>query len=706
MSTSSTARIFLLVSNLLTVIVFSACGGAGDRAKSNPVITIDTDAGHPSNEDVYSPGDASAPTPDSSDTVSPPDTSVADPADADGDEDVSQPPTPGGPNEPGNVYVGAIELSEEISFNVVGNYFDVVTDGPGVLDVAIRGVESQDIQSFEVHHCTDDDQSCVRLRSRVSHVDEDWVPRRYQLAIEEAGEYRLLFKGRAQAEMMSIDVSIHLMTWQESDESHQAIQTARPITHRTLHRGIMTGRATRWYRFEAPSAGYFRLSSYASSQWIFVCDHEQWGGVPSACTGSLVASQPVQSPLYIDEPGTYYVLAMTQRRDNPYQLAFYFEPDPNYVPCSPEERHDGAGGCAPAGECAAGLHDGGWGRCIPEETCEYGFRLRSDLRCEGWLGVDYYLGQHLQDVISLADGRILAAPSFSESGNNDFQPAIYAPSTNVFTPTSALDAAYPQAGQRFCPLSDGRVLVVEYSGFVVSIPERTDRIYDPATDQWTELSTQPYAWARPECLMTSTGSTLVFETNRAALFDPLTEQWTSTPSFANTQDTTSIMAPDGTIFSAGYPTDATSNPSQAHRGLRIRNATTGQWTATSRWPMESAAPSVRSGLLFHQGDVLVFSGRWSNNTSVQETFAYSPATDTWAERGLMPRHISVASVVPDGNRALVVWTNGATAFYTPADDSWQELPNLPAGGGGKAFRLGTNDFLVAGLHPVRFHVTP
>jgi N-acetylneuraminic acid mutarotase len=215
-------------------------------------------------------------------------------------------------------------------------------------------------------------------------------------------------------------------------------------------------------------------------------------------------------------------------------------------------------------------------------------------------------------------------------------------------------------------------------------------------------------WRRPTCLLLSTGKTLVFESGRAALFDASSREWTVIDHFTTTQDPSAVELPDGTVYAAGFPTNATSSPGSAFRGVYRLDATTLQWTGSSPWPYSTGAPSWSSRLVYFRGDVLVISGTTNNARPMSEITAYSPSTDTWTAREPYPYASSsgVSRVARYQDRLLLV-VNGSPYFYDLDTEAWERLPMIPWGGSSQVpFHLGNGEFIVIGTYSSRFRITP
>jgi hypothetical protein len=263
---------------------------------------------------------------------------------------------------------------------------------------------------------------------------------------------------------------------------------------------------------------------------------------------------------------------------------------------------------------------------------------------------------------ALADGRILVTGGYGQSGNN-----FGISNAEIFDPTSNLWAAVPHmAYRRWYPtattLSDGRVLVTagwqtaEHTN--AGIPE----IYDPATNQWTQLTsannpfeTYPFIYLLPNGQLIHVGGS-EYPTDTDIL--NLTSQSWSVVDPNLPDGASATMFLPGKIMKAGSATDS--------QGVGPSSNTTYVLDTTQPSPAWHQVPSMaypRSFLnltTLPDGTVLATGGETDKNggniaNAVYAAELWSPQTQTWTTLSSMhtPREYhSTALLLPDG-RVLV-----------------------------------------------------
>lgn len=303
----------------------------------------------------------------------------------------------------------------------------------------------------------------------------------------------------------------------------------------------------------------------------------------------------------------------------------------------------------------------------------------------------------------LVNGKVLVA------GGSDFDTTTR--SSELFDPATGLwqitgDLRTERQGHTATLLPDGRVLAAGgqlNNGTVLSSAE----IYDPSTSSWNFVGSMksPHfnhtATLLPSGKVLVTGGSSVGAANSelgstaiavVEVFDPATNQWTQLGSMkASRQQHTATLLPNGSLLIAGGI--LTSSSTTAIITAEIYNPTTGEsvLTASMNNPRYNHSAS-----LLPSGKVLVLGGprgivfTAANYVGTAELF--DPATGQWAKTSVDPpfRRRHTANVLPNGKVLLAggfkyvaaagnvqasLPSTGETLLYDPETDGFQTIPN-------------------------------
>jgi len=289
-------------------------------------------------------------------------------------------------------------------------------------------------------------------------------------------------------------------------------------------------------------------------------------------------------------------------------------------------------------------------------------------------------GKHTATL--LEDGRVLVAgglavgSGLSERGSSE----VYDPATGRWA--AAATMSEPRYGHIAVRLQDGRVLAAGgWSRDFRTDPAVTSaEIYDPSTDVWTPTGAMnsprglPMGTVLPDGRVLVTGGILYRDRGAiesAEIYDPQTGRWTETASMGTKRGLASLTRlPDGRVLAAGGV-----DGKEPVASAEVYDPESGTWSG--------AAPMGRArfwhwAALLQDGRVLV-SGSWFPPGELDGAAeVYDPAADIWASTGAMVerRGISEAVVLPDGRVIAVGGSDeekgslASSELYDPTTDRW------------------------------------
>jgi hypothetical protein len=288
--------------------------------------------------------------------------------------------------------------------------------------------------------------------------------------------------------------------------------------------------------------------------------------------------------------------------------------------------------------------------------------------------------------IRLDDGRVLVMGWGPRS-------ELYDPRTGTWTETG--DLVESRASFAAALLGDGRVLVVggtgddaEYvNGMPVSLTSA--EVYDPATGEWTAISSMAVPRAVPTATLLPNGTVLVaggstggVQTNTAEVFDPRSGTWTKVGSMAGARSAqTATLLRNGTVLIAGG-SDVAGVPS-----AEVYDPSTRAFTLAGSMQQPRR---YHTATLLPDGRVLVAGGSADGMDGLlRAAEIYDPGANAWTATASMRhgRDAFTATLLLDGT---VLVTGGAppatgerpqssAELFDPATGTWLELPamNVP-----------------------------
>ena len=291
----------------------------------------------------------------------------------------------------------------------------------------------------------------------------------------------------------------------------------------------------------------------------------------------------------------------------------------------------------------------------------------------------------------LADGRVLVAGGYGNSGGGEASAEIFDPQTGTWSATGAMGTPRIEHGALLLP--DGQVLVA--GGFNNSVNNNTTSVtgaerYDPITGQWRPTAAPPVGLGLVRMALLADGRALLISSSPAGrpsderpltalLYDTSADRWSELGTLDFTIVPLAVPLADGRALllgEAGQTNDGTTP-------VLLLDPATG---ATTPAPLPDARGGF-SATALPDGDVLVAGGMaWSDQIGGQPTplasaLRFDPQTATWTETTTMitPRSGQAAVALTDG-RVLVVGGEisggqGATTaeLYSPQSRTWTNL---------------------------------
>jgi len=222
---------------------------------------------------------------------------------------------------------------------------------------------------------------------------------------------------------------------------------------------------------------------------------------------------------------------------------------------------------------------------------------------------------------------------------------------------------------------------------------RTVEVYDPATDTGTTKSEMPTArqglstnvvngkiYAIGGGAASSVSYTSVETFSTVEEYDPATDTWTTKSPMPTSRGFHSANVVDGRIYVIGG--SHASYPARNHvRTVEVYDPSTDTWTQKGDLPRGIGAgfSSVVDAKIY------VFGGYGGS----RRVDAYDPSTDTWTTKSEMPTalHALSTSVLDGKIYAIGGYVPGVAGdpgvatveVYDPATDTWTTAPDMPTG---------------------------
>jgi N-acetylneuraminic acid mutarotase len=164
-------------------------------------------------------------------------------------------------------------------------------------------------------------------------------------------------------------------------------------------------------------------------------------------------------------------------------------------------------------------------------------------------------------------------------------------------------------------------------------------------------------------------------------YDPATDTWTTKSEMSTARQGLSTSVVNGKIYAIGGGAGSSSSYARVETFSTVEEYD----PATDTWTRKSDMPTARG---YHSANVVdgriyVFGGSQDSSPNarhVQTVEAYDPATDTWTQKGDMPRSIGAGfSSVVDGKIYVLGGYGGARRVdeYDPSTDTWTTKSEMP-----------------------------
>jgi N-acetylneuraminic acid mutarotase len=282
---------------------------------------------------------------------------------------------------------------------------------------------------------------------------------------------------------------------------------------------------------------------------------------------------------------------------------------------------------------------------------------------------------------------------------------------NLLNPTPA-DAPWTSIANYPTPIMDNAVgfdsgsgQVYSVAGFNGSANVATSYVYNPSSQQWSQIADAPQALESPAGAFlngkmyiaggwdsSGSPSTAVYA------YDPSSGSWSQEASLPAPLSASAAAVLNGQLYIVGGCTTGGCAPSS--------NATyrydpgSNSWTQLANYPA-SAAFGACAGI---SGEVVCAGGNDADtNTSLKSTFIYDPGSNTWSQGADIPYDNWGMAYAGSGNQLQIAGgvSNNAignqAAAYDPSSNSWSALPNAnnPEYRGGGAcgmYKIGGSTF--------------
>jgi N-acetylneuraminic acid mutarotase len=269
--------------------------------------------------------------------------------------------------------------------------------------------------------------------------------------------------------------------------------------------------------------------------------------------------------------------------------------------------------------------------------------------------------------------------SFPQSGYVDGGDR-YDPATDSWTDTSTESAPLPRSGHT--ALWTGSEMIVWGGGY-----SNSGGRYDPRSDSWRAISEADAPAPRIDHAAAWTGRQMVVwgglgdtlqPLQSGGVYDPATEHWTATATDnapSARQGTTAVWTGDRIAIWGGYSGSASSG-SMNTGGLY--DPETATWTPTSLTGAPSARPYHTA--VWAGGRMIVWGGGYPGRVNFDTGGRYDPATDTWSPTTTVgaPPARTLHAAVAAGN-LMLTWggyPNGNVntgGIYDVVNDRWTKI---------------------------------
>ena len=224
----------------------------------------------------------------------------------------------------------------------------------------------------------------------------------------------------------------------------------------------------------------------------------------------------------------------------------------------------------------------------------------------------------LHTVTALANGKVLVTGGFNNAGTNLASAELYDPVANTWTTVGSMSAARTRHTATL--LANGKVLIV--GGIAGAVRPGTAELFDPATNQFTVLSSTPLSgrWSHQAARLPN-GKVVIVGGNGdnyldIELFDPATNTFSSNArlKIGRLYLAASVLA-DGRVFING------GGSGDAVASTEIYNPTTG---SVVFGPNLTVSRQEHQSVTLPNGTVLIVGGRGVNNTARKVVDLFTP----------------------------------------------------------------------------------
>src|SRR5215213_6668899 len=233
----------------------------------------------------------------------------------------------------------------------------------------------------------------------------------------------------------------------------------------------------------------------------------------------------------------------------------------------------------------------------------------------------------------LPDGSVLIAGGFREEGTSEIaisSAEIFDPETNMFTPTSAMNA--PRNGHTATLLPNGQVLIA--GGWDQNGRTSTAELYDPQTGTFKATGSMMAPRQGLTATLLKNGQVLIAGGDSAhntpqltaELYDPATKTFAPTRDLNNGRfGHTATLLPNGKVLMVG----GTSGNDNILASAEIYDSETGQFTPTKD---ANVVRYKHTAVLMRDGNVLILGGAdrrdWSGKYNSAEIYDFKVGTFT------------------------------------------------------------------------------
>lgn len=300
-------------------------------------------------------------------------------------------------------------------------------------------------------------------------------------------------------------------------------------------------------------------------------------------------------------------------------------------------------------------------------------------------------------AIVLSDQQVnpqLTAAGFTEDGSFSLPVTRFYPELWGWgTAPAALNALSPR-GEHTAVWTGSRLLA--WGGYdpVTDSYLADGKLYDPATDTWTNMAVSPLEerslhtaqWTGTSMLIWG-GLSTVQTMGNGAIYDPGANTWTTMTTvnaptsrfdFTSVWTGTDMIVFGGRFVGTIYRSD--------HKKY---NPVTNTWTTIAG--LNAPAPRIHHSAVWTGSQMLIYGGRLADGTITNTGYLYDPVADSWTtmtSTGAPPNgnaeHRAVwtgTEMIVSGGRKHPTGTENNIYLYNPATNTWRQGPAVNNPGG-------------------------